>query len=137
MILNKLVLYCSRLEQAMLWEVCKKRRCATSNCLFKKIVTHYGSELWSIAPMRISTIADVKDNLEKLTKPIPIMRCPVSAETSFVESAAPVFEVDHNDEGKTELPKPRTTPLVQRKPIATSMSDILRQNIIEQVKNLQ
>lgn len=132
MIQNKLVLYCTRLEQAILWEACKRRRCPTSNCPFKKIAKHYGENLWSKEPMRISTINDAKENLEHLTKPIPLIRTPVlSADLNKSIKINTIIEQD-----KALEPEPE---LAQAAPCTTYAlpNDMLREEIAKLSKNLK
>ena len=147
MIQNKLILYCSRLEQAILWEACKRRRCATSNCQFQKIAKHYGENLWSPKPMRISTITDAKDQLECLTMPVPLIRTPVlNTDIEARAVIAPIYETE--PELRKELQKElrpkldidsESTPSPARpkeKPGPSYLlpSDMIRASIIEQVK---
>ncbi|WP_419663860.1 hypothetical protein [Desulfosarcina variabilis] len=133
MIQNKLILYCTRLEQAMLWEVCKKRRCSTSNCLFKKIVKNFGENLWSQSPMRISTITAVNDNLEVLTQPLKIIRTPV-IDNRLPKNQA-ISTIEQVTDNKIKNPNPITrTPV--RTPIS-SISDLLREEIIETARQLK
>jgi len=124
MITNKLILYCGRLEQAMLWDVCKQRRCATSNCLFKKIGKHFGEELWSEKPIRLATIKAAEEQLEVLTQPIPLRRTPVLDPQKPSDIAQPVCSQDHIDK-----------PVMKRAPVK-SLNDILRNSIEETVKSL-
>lgn len=125
MIQNKLVLYCARLEQAMLWEVCKHRRCATSNCLFKKVVKNFGENLWSETPMRIATITAAKDQLELLTKPIVIRRTPVMAQNPIQNHA-----IRTEGKGRKIVRTPVRTPI-------TSLTDLLREEIINAAQHLK
>lgn len=120
MIINKLVLYCNRLDQAILWEVCKRRRCATSNCVFKKISKHFGESLWSRQPIRIATIKAAEENLDKLS-PLPIQRTPVLAEPKLSDIAAPV--------SSRELP-----PAEKRAPIFKLPNEMLAKDIENMVK---
>ena len=128
MIQNKLILYCGRLEQAMLWEVCKHRRCATANCLFKKVVKNFGENLWSQSPIRISTITAAKDNLEALTQPMKIIRTPIlDKQPAPKNRAVSTFEQTVDDKPGKSNPVTRTP---VRTPI-TSLSDLLREEIIK------
>ena len=117
MITNQLILYCHRLDQAVLWEACKIRKCATSRCLFKRIAKQYGEELWAASPFRISSVQDVKEHIEKLTKPIPLVRTPV-----LDDVLPPPVEI------RTSSEKPRKTGM----PLKT-LSELAKQDIEEEI----
>ena len=86
--MNKLVLYCKRLDQAALWEVCRKKRCKGVNCLFRSAAEKFGDDLYSCDPKRYQTLQEIEADLEMLTsheggtqerqkKAIPLRRMPL------------------------------------------------------------
>jgi hypothetical protein len=123
MLFNKLILYCITHEQAMLWDACKTRRCSASSCLFKKIVKNYGENLWTKTPLRIASLEDVKERLEELTKPIPLIRTPIIDEPPLEHTPLLV---------KTEEKATPAPPI--REPAFSSVGDILREAIKDAVK---
>jgi len=78
MIGNKLTLYCTEYEQAMLWEACRHRNCEkVKSCLYRRLVEHFGDNLCTPTPIRVTSVADAETKLTLLTGPMPVTRTPM------------------------------------------------------------
>jgi len=85
---NKLTLYCSEYEQAMLWEACRWRDCKrVKKCLYRSLVERFGDQLCTPTPIRITSVADAQAKLEQLNAPMPLTRTPMM---SMDAAASPI-----------------------------------------------
>ena len=120
---NKLVLYCTKHEQAVLWEVCKQKTCNKSKCLFNRAAKRFGEELWSPKAVRFVTLEEIGKNLAELTKP---RRFPVKSQVK--DTPKRKFVILEESDAK---PKAKVSPL--SKPAPKTMSEMMKDMVKEAV----